>query len=166
MSEKNFNKGDLVVYPAHGVGTIINVETQKIADQNLEVFVIDFKKDRLLLRLPVAKVKSSGLRNLSSSQDMIEALNTLKTKGKVNRTMWARRAQEYESKINSGNPNSVAEVVRDLHRTSSQPEQSYSERQLYQLAIKRLASELAAVKKIEESQALGQLEDVLVLKVA
>lgn len=156
-----FSAGDYVVYPTHGVGKLVSIETQEISGHKLEVFVIHFERDRMTLRLPVAKAKAAGLRNISPSKEMTQAVNHLKTKGRIKRTMWSRRAQEYEAKINSGNPLNLAEVVRELHRTASQPEQSYSERQVYMSALNRLVSELAAVEKIEFDKAVEKVEKIL-----
>lgn len=156
-----YSKGDMVVYPAHGVGKLVSVEKQTVAGHEIEVFVITFEHDRMTLRLPVAKADVSGLRKLTSKKDMGEALKALKKRGRIRRTMWSRRAQEYESKINSGQPESIAEVIRELYRREDQPEQSYSERQLYQVAIKRLARELAAVESIDENNAINKVEKVL-----
>ncbi len=156
-----FGRGDYVVYPTHGVGRVIGVEKQEISGHDLELIIIKFEKDRMTLRVPVAKAKDSGLRKLSSRKMMDTALATLKGRSRVKRTMWSRRAQEYEAKINSGDPVSIAEVVRDLHRGSDQPDQSYSERQMYQAALDRLARELAAVEKIDESAATHKLEELL-----
>lgn len=162
MSKKlAFTMGDMVVYPAHGVGKVNSIETQKVAGHELEVLVINFDYERMTLRLPVAKANVSGLRKLTSKKDMSEALKSLKKRGRVRRVMWSRRAQEYETKINSGNPESIAEVVRELYRHEGQPEQSYSERQLYQVAIKRLARELAAIESIDEIKAITKVEKVL-----
>ena len=157
----DFGTGDYVVYPTHGVGQVTGVEKQEISGHDLELIIIKFEKDRMTLRVPVAKAKVSGLRKLSSRKMMDTALNTLKGRSRVKRTMWSRRAQEYEAKINSGDPVSIAEVVRDLHRGSDQPDQSYSERQMYQAALDRLARELAAVEKIDESAATHKLEELL-----
>ena len=159
--ELELNPGDYVVYPTHGVGKIKGVETQEIAGFDLKVFVIDFAKDKMILRVPVQKVEVSGLRRLSTRKVMTTALITLRGRSRVKRTMWSRRAQEYEAKINSGNPIFIAEVVRDLHRTADQPDQSYSERQIYQAAFYRLARELAAVEKIDEEVATQRLEEML-----
>ncbi len=156
-----FSVGDKVVYPSHGVGAIESVESHEISGHTLQVYVIYFEQDRMTLRLPVAKANDSGLRSLSSKKRMEEALKTLKTKGKIKRTMWSRRAQEYETKINSGDPESIAEVVRDLHRSAAQPEQSYSERQLYQAAMDRLCRELSAVETVEETKALDKINRAL-----
>ncbi|MDC0344558.1 CarD family transcriptional regulator [Alphaproteobacteria bacterium] len=158
---KLFQPGDKVVYPSHGVGSVESLEAHEIAGETLNVYVISFEQERMKLRLPVTKANSSGLRGLSSKRQMAEALKTLKTKGKVKRTMWARRAQEYELKINSGNPESIAEVLRDLHRNTSQPEQSYSERQLYQAALERLSREVCAVEIVSEAKAVETIKTAL-----
>src|ERR1700757_3051053 len=156
-----FRKGDFVVYPTHGVGRVLGVETQEISDHTLHVIIINFDKDRMTLRVPVAKAKNSGLRRLSTRKIMDTALATLKGRSRVKRAMWSRRAQEYEAKINSGDPVSIAEVVRDLHRNADQPDQSYSERQIYQAALDRLVRELAAVESIDETAATQKLEQLL-----
>lgn len=161
MSSTTFKTGDYVVYPAHGVGRVIDRQTQEIGGHPLELFVISFERDRMTLKVPVAKVKNSGLRRLSTKKVMENALNTLKGKARVKRAMWSRRAQEYEAKINSGDPVSIAEVVRDLHRSATQPEQSYSERQIYEQALERLAHELAAVEQIDSLAATEKLEKML-----
>jgi CarD family transcriptional regulator len=136
-------------------------EDQEIAGHSLELIVIDFEKDRMTLRVPKTKAETSGLRRLSTKDEMDSAIKTLKGRSRVRRTMWSRRAQEYEAKINSGDPISIAEVVRDLHRNAGQPDQSYSERQIYQAAFDRLMREFAAVEKIDEDTAVEQLETVL-----
>ncbi len=159
--QQKFEAGDYVVYPAHGVGKVLAVEEQEIAGHRLEVLVIEFDKERMILRIPTAKVSAAGLRNLSTRKEMQEALKTLKGRSRAKRAMWSRRAQEYEAKINSGNPISIAEVLRDLHRNADQPDQSYSERQIYQSALERLSRELAAVEKIDEDTAQEKLESVL-----
>ncbi len=156
-----FEVNDFVVYPTHGVGRIVSVEKQEISGMHLELFVVEFDKDKMVLRVPIAKAEGSGMRKLSSPQKMTTALSALKGRARVKRTMWSRRAQEYEAKINSGDPVSIAEVVRDLYRSTNQPEQSYSERQIYEAALERLARELAAVEKIEEEEAAGRLEGML-----
>ena len=156
-----FGAGELVVYPTHGVGKILAVENQEIAGHQLNVFVVHFDKDRMTLRVPVAKAKNSGLRRLSTRKEMESALSKLKGRSRAKRTMWSRRAQEYEAKINSGDPGSIAEVVRDLYRNAGQPEQSYSERQIYQAALDRLVREFAAVEKIDESAAVRRVEQML-----
>lgn len=159
--QQKFEAGDYVVYPAHGVGKVLAVEEQEISGYTLEVLVIEFDKERMILRIPTAKVNAAGLRNLSTRKEMQEALKTLKGRSRAKRAMWSRRAQEYEAKINSGNPVSIAEVLRDLHRNADQPDQSYSERQIYQSALERLSRELAAVEKIDEDKAQEKLESVL-----
>lgn len=160
-NEHGFDTGDFVVYPTHGVGRISGVETQEIAGLALQLFVIQFDKEKMTLRVPVTKARQAGLRRLSTRKVMESALKTLKGRSRAKRTMWSRRAQEYEAKINSGDPVSIAEVVRDLHRGSDQPDQSYSERQIYQAALDRLARELAAVEKLDEKRAIKRLEDIL-----
>ncbi|MGB0748353.1 MAG: CarD family transcriptional regulator [Magnetospiraceae bacterium] len=161
MRENPFEKGDFVVYPAHGVGKVTGIEKQTIGGQDLEMFVINFDSERMTLRVPIAKVKFSGLRRLSSRKVMDGALTTLRGRARVKRTMWSRRAQEYEAKINSGDPISIAEVVRDLHRNVGQPDQSFSERQIYEAALERLACEFAAVENIDKMAATERLEAVL-----
>jgi CarD family transcriptional regulator len=156
-----FKTGNWVVYPTHGVGKVIGLEDQEIAGTKLKLVVISFERDRMTLRVPTDKAKESGLRRLSSRDEMQGALKTLRGRSRVRRTMWSRRAQEYEAKINSGDPVSIAEVVRDLHRKEDQPDQSYSERQIYQAALDRLVRELAAVEDIDEEAATEQLEGLL-----
>jgi len=145
--------GDYVVYPAHGVGLIKSIQNQEIAGESLEFLVVEFEKEKMTLRIPTTKVETAGLRSLSTKKDMQAAMKTLTGKVRIRRAMWSRRAQEYEAKINSGNPVSIAEVVRDLHRNADQPDQSYSERQIYQSALERLSRELAVVERIDEDAA-------------
>lgn len=159
--ELPYSVKDYVVYPKHGVGRIVSVETEEIAGAPLELYVIRFEKEKMTLRVPVNKAKNSGMRRLSNQATMDEAFTTLKGKARVKRTMWSRRAQEYEAKINSGDLVSIAEVVRDLHRGADQPEQSYSERQIYEAALGRLARELAAVEDIDERSAMDKLEQLV-----
>lgn len=156
-----FVAGDYVVYPAHGVGKVEGIETQTISGVDVTLYTISFEQDRMRLKLPVSKVKNSGLRKLSSGDRLKEALSTLKGRSRVKRTMWSRRAQEYETKINSGDPVAIAEVLRDLRRDEEKGEQSYSERQIYQAALERLAREVAAIEDIDEKSAAERLEDVL-----
>lgn len=162
----DFKANDHVVYPTHGVGRIMRIEEQEVAGTKLELFVITFDKDKMTLRVPTTKAKAVGMRKLSSPDTVATALNTLKGRARVKRTMWSRRAQEYEAKINSGDLVSIAEVVRDLHRASGQPEQSYSERQLYEAALARMAREVAAVEKIDETAAVKRVEGALLKKAA
>ncbi len=162
MSSKlEFEAGDFVVYPAHGVGRVEGIETHVIAGQEIQLYAITFEKERMTLKVPVTKAKNSGLRRLSTKDRIKVALETLQGRSRIRRTMWSRRAQEYEAKINSGDPVSIAEVVRDLYRGTDQSDQSYSERQIYQAALERLARELAAVEKIDELKATERLEQVL-----
>ncbi len=156
-----FSAGDFVVYPTHGVGKIVGVEEQEISGHELQLFVIKFETEKMTLRVPIEKAKGAGLRKLSSRQQMELALSTLRGRSRVNRAMWSRRAQEYAAKINSGDPISIAEVVRDLHRNAGQPDQSYSERQIYESALERLVRELAAVEKIDRNAATQRLEEML-----
>jgi CarD family transcriptional regulator len=162
MTKKSeFQAGDYVVYPTHGVGLIKGTESQEIAGTQLDLLVVDFEQDRMTLRIPLNKAKDSGLRRLSSRKQMDAAIAKLKGRARVRRTMWSRRAQEYEAKINSGDPVSIAEVVRDLRRPSNQGDQSYSERQMYQAAIDRLAREFAKIEQIEEDAAVNKLEKLM-----
>ena len=159
-----FGVGQSVVYPAHGVGKITGVEKQTVAGMELEVYVVAFDQDKMILRVPTNRAEASGMRALAGSKLVDDALRTLGGKARVKRTMWSRRAQEYEAKINSGDLISIAEVVRDLHRGDDQPEQSYSERQLYESALDRMARELAAVENIDKTDAMEKLAKSLAKK--
>ena len=156
-----FVVGDYVVYPKHGVGRVVELQSQEIAGTHLELYVLRFEKERMTLRVPTNKAESVGMRKLSSTATMQEALTTLRGKPRIKRTMWSRRAQEYEAKINSGDLVSIAEVVRDLHRAEDQPEQSYSERQIFEGAISRLARELAAMETVDEPTAQEKILKIL-----
>jgi CarD family transcriptional regulator len=158
---QGFKTNEFVVYPAHGVGQILAIEEQEIAGAKLELFVINFMKDKMTLRVPTAKVANVGMRKLSEPALVKRALETLKGRARVKRTMWSRRAQEYEAKINSGDIVAIAEVVRDLYRSESQPEQSYSERQLYEAALDRLSREIAVVQHGTETEAVKEIESQL-----
>ncbi|MCE9506985.1 MAG: hypothetical protein K8R48_01540 [Alphaproteobacteria bacterium] len=161
VEKLDFVAGDFVVYPAHGVGQVEGIEVQMISGMQVTLYTICFEKDRMRLKLPVFKVKASGLRKLSSKDRLKDALTTLQGRSQVRRIMWSRRAQEYEAKINSGDPVSIAEVLRDLKKEGDQGEQSYSERQIYQAALARLAREVAAIEQIDEKKAAEKLESVL-----
>jgi CarD family transcriptional regulator len=158
---QGFKTNEFVVYPAHGVGQILAIEEQEIAGARLELFVINFMKDKMTLRVPTAKVANVGMRKLSEPALVKKALETLKGRARIKRTMWSRRAQEYEAKINSGDIVAIAEVVRDLFRSDSQPEQSYSERQLYEAALDRLSREIAVVQHVTETEAVKEIEGQL-----
>ena len=168
MSKKkyDFSPNEFVVYPAHGVGKVVSIETQEVAGFELEMFVIAFEKDKMTLRVPTHKATEIGMRALSSPDVIAHAMKTLKGKAKVKRAMWSRRAQEYEQKINSGDLIAIAEVVRDLHRTDDQREQSYSERQLYEAALERLTREVAAVNGADEQDAQREVGEVLLSRAA
>ena len=156
-----FAKGDFVVYPTHGVGKVTGIERREVAGFNLQLFVILFDSEKMTLRVPVEKVADSGLRKISSKDKMQAVTATLKGRARSKRTMWSRRAQEYEAKINSGDPVAIAEVVRDLYRAAGQPEQSYSERQMYEAALERLVNEYALVEKLDVEAATEKIESVL-----
>jgi CarD family transcriptional regulator len=160
-SRHGFKVNEWIVYPAHGVGRIVAIEEQEIAGIALELFVITFEKDKMTLRVPTGKSESVGMRKLAEEPVVKKAIETLKGRARVKRTMWSRRAQEYEAKINSGDLIAIAEVVRDLYRSESQPEQSYSERQLYEAALDRMAREIAVVEKLDERGAVQRITDVL-----
>jgi CarD family transcriptional regulator len=155
--EENFAEGDYVVYPTHGVGRVEKIATEEIAGHKLELIHITFEENRMTLRVPVAKARTAGLRRLATRKMFDEALAVLKGRARVKRTMWSRRAQEYEAKINSGDPLAIAEVVRDLHRNAGQPDQSFSERQIYEAALDRLAAELAALDQSDKPAAITKL---------
>lgn len=160
-SKLDFSANQFVVYPSHGVGQISSIEEQEIAGTSLELYVIAFEKDKMTLKVPTMKAIEVGMRPLSTPDVVAHAMTTLKGKARVKRAMWSRRAQEYEQKINSGDLIAIAEVVRDLHRTDDQREQSYSERQLYEAALERLTREVAAVSGDEEGAAQRDISEVL-----
>ena len=160
-AKHEFKNNDHVVYPTHGVGRIMKIEEQEVAGTKLELFVITFEKDKMTLRVPTLKAKAVGMRKLSSVDVVTNALNTLKGRARIKRTMWSRRAQEYEAKINSGDIVAIAEVVRDLFRSDTQPEQSYSERQIFEAATSRLARELAAMEQVDEPTAQEKILEIL-----
>ena len=161
-----FSVGQNIVYPAHGVGTVTGIEKKTVAGMDLEVFVVSFDQDKMILRVPTNRAEVSGMRALAGEKLVDDASKTLGGRARIKRTMWSRRAQEYEAKINSGDLISIAEVVRDLHRGADQPEQSYSERQLYENALDRMARELAAVENIDKGAAMDVLAESLAKKKA
>jgi CarD family transcriptional regulator len=156
-----FRTGEYIVYPAHGVGRITGIDTQEVAGIKLDLFVISFIKDKMTLRVPVTKATTVGMRKLADANTVKRALETVRGRARIKRTMWSRRAQEYEAKINSGDLIAIAEVVRDLYRSENQPEQSYSERQLYEAALDRMSREIASVNKISETEGIRQIEQNL-----
>ena len=158
---KGFRVNEFIVYPSHGVGQISEITNQQFGDTELELFVINFDKEKMTLLLPLDKAVENGMRKLADKTMMTGAMKTLRGRARIKRTMWSRRAQEYEAKINSGDLVATAEVVRDLYRNENQPEQSYSERQLYESALDRMAREVAAINKTELDIATANLEDVL-----
>lgn len=158
---QGFKTGEYVVYPAHGVGRITATEEQEIAGFKLKLYVVMFEKEKMVLRVPTAKAASVGLRKLSEPDMIVKAIATMAGRPRIKRTMWSRRAQEYEAKINSGDVIAVSEVVRDLSRSKDQPEQSYSERQLYEAALERIICEISAVNKITDTESLKLIEDAI-----
>jgi CarD family transcriptional regulator len=153
-----FKTGEYIVYPAHGVGLIVSIEEQEIAGLTLELFVISFEQDKLTLRVPVTKIKSVGMRHLAEEDVVKKSLETVTGRARVKRTMWSRRAQEYEAKINSGDLIAISEVVRDLYRSDDQPEQSYSERQLFEQAMDRMSREIGAVNRLTLTETIQLIE--------
>ncbi len=160
-AQEDFAEGDFVVYPTHGVGKVERIATESIAGHELELIHITFEENRMTLRVPVSKARTAGLRKLATRKLFDDAMTVLKGRARIKRTMWSRRAQEYEAKINSGDPLSIAEVVRDLHRNSGQPDQSFSERQIYEAAMDRLAAELGALDNTDKVVAMTKLSDYL-----
>ena len=161
MKKEIFKSGQYVVYPAHGVGIVQGIETENIAGTELKVLVISFEKDKMVVRLPLNSSMAKKVCSLCSKEEMEKAIESLRTPTKAKKMMWSRRAQEYEAKINSGDIMSITQVVRDLHRTATQPEHSYSERQIYQEAMDRLMREYAAVAQIDEDKAMEKLKEAL-----
>ena len=160
-AKKVFKIGELVVYPAHGVGKISNIEEQEIAGVKLELYIVDFEKEKLRLKVPTNRAEQKGMRHLADRTLIEQAMKVIRGRARIKRTMWSRRAQEYDAKINSGDVIAVSEVIRDLYRSDRQPEQSYSERQLFEQALARFARELAAVRKVDEDQCIRELEEFL-----
>jgi CarD family transcriptional regulator len=160
-AKKVFKVGELVVYPAHGVGKISNIEEQEIAGSKLELYIVDFEKEKLRLKVPTNRAEQKGMRHLADRTLIEQAMKVIRGRARIKRTMWSRRAQEYDAKINSGDVIAVSEVIRDLYRSDRQPEQSYSERQLFEQALARFARELAAVRKVDEDQCIRELGEFL-----
>ncbi len=156
-----FKVGELIVYPAHGVGKITNIEEQEIAGAKLELYIVDFEKEKLRLKVPTNRAEQKGMRHLADRSVIEQAMKVIRGRARIKRVMWSRRAQEYDAKINSGDMIAVSEVIRDLYRSDRQPEQSYSERQLFEQALARFARELAAIRKMDEDQCIKELEDYL-----
>jgi CarD family transcriptional regulator len=161
VAKKSFKVGELIVYPAHGVGKITNIEEQEIAGVKLELYIVDFEKEKLRLKVPTNRAEQKGMRHLADRALIEQAMKVIRGRARIKRVMWSRRAQEYDAKINSGDMIAVSEVIRDLYRSDRQPEQSYSERQLFEQALARFARELAAIRKIDEDQCIKELEDYL-----
>jgi len=159
--KEQFLPEQYVIYPSHGIGQILEIEKKEIAGQMLKMYVIEFEKEKMILRVPIEKTKEIGVRKVSTKNQLKEIFEILTGKAKIRRTMWSRRAQEYEAKINSGDIKLLTEVVRDLFRSDSQPEQSYSERQLYEAARERLSREVAVIEKTDEQKAVEKMETIL-----
>jgi CarD family transcriptional regulator len=157
----SFKVGELIVYPAHGVGKITSIEEQEIAGARLELYIVDFEKEKLRLKVPTNRAEQKGMRHLADRSMIEQAMKVIRGRARIKRVMWSRRAQEYDAKINSGDMIAVAEVIRDLYRSERQPEQSYSERQLFEQALARFARELAAVRKVDDDQCVRELEEYL-----
>ncbi len=160
-SALGFRVNEHIVYPAHGVGQIQEIVTKEVAGTTLDLFVIYFEKEKMTLSVPLPKTKEIGMRKLAGKEMLDGAIKTLKGRARIKRTMWSRRAQEYEAKINSGDMVAISEVVRDLYRNESQPEQSYSERQLYEAALERMIREYSVIKKITDDEAVIEIENIL-----
>jgi len=156
-----FNIGDVVIYPKHGVGEIKSVSSIEISSIKTRCYIIQMEQDKLIIRVPVEKQKEVGLRKIASKKKIEEVFNVLEQKPKIRKIMWSRRAQEYDSKIHSGDPIKIGEVIRDLFRKNNQPEQSYSERQMFQVALERLAREVAAIEKTDYFNATEKIENIL-----
>ncbi|MBX3457568.1 MAG: CarD family transcriptional regulator [Candidatus Paracaedibacteraceae bacterium] len=161
MDIKNFKVGQYVIYPTHGLGQVVTYESQEVAGIKVDLVVISFEKDKMLMRIPLAKAKAAGLRSLSSSNEMGKAFDILSSRVAVRKGNWSRRAVEYEGKINSGDPLSLAEVIRELYKPNVKADQSFSERQIYKAAIDRFSRELAAIESIDQEDAVTRVEELL-----
>ena len=159
-----FKVGDVVVYPKHGVGEIKLISSIEINKIKTKFYTIQMEQAKLLIRVPLKKQREVGLRKILSKKKIEEVYNTLKQKPKIRKIMWSRRAQEFDAKIHSGDPIKIGEVIRDLFRKNNQPEQSYSERQMYQIALERLAREVAAKEKTDYFNATEKIENILYQK--
>ena len=159
--EEKFKVGDWLIYPKHGLGKAIDYEVQTILKSKIEFLVVFFEQERMTLRIPIDKLNELGLRAISDKEEMKNALNALKGKARIRKTMWAKREKDYKDKLNKGDPTSVAEVLRDLFRGEGDPEQSYSERQLYEMALDRFAREMVAVYDIAIEDAIKKTEENL-----
>ena len=156
-----FREEDFIIYPAHGVGQILSVDEQTVADARLEFFVIYFAKPKLTVRVPTGKVASVGMRHPSDKALIHSVKRLLSETPRKSRGTWARLALEYEGKIHSGDVVAIAEVVRDLYRPGIESGQSFSERQLYETALDRLSAEVALVEAISKEQAVAEVESSL-----
>ena len=163
-NENLFKVGDMVVYPKHGVGEVKLISTMEIHKMKTKFYTIQMEQGKLLIRVPLEKQNEVGLRKISSKKKIEEIYDTLKQKPKIRKIMWSRRAQEYDAKIHSGDPIKIGEVIRDLFRKNNQPEQSYSERQMFQMALERLAREVAAKEKTDYFNATEKIENILYQK--
>lgn len=161
MTKNTFEIGSWVVYPAHGVGKLDSIERIELNGEMFEFFVISFDKNKLMLKIPTSKAISAGLRQISTRSDMKEVFDSLRHKNKKKKAMWSKRAQEYEEKINSGDPVSLAQVIRELYKEGGDSALSFGERQVYQLAMERLAKEISIIENIEETEAIRRLEGML-----
>ena len=165
MPDLKFEVGNKVVYPSHGVGEIISLESQSIAGSEIKLYVIAFEQEKMVLRVPVLRAEASGLRALVGQESVAKIYSVLRGRPKVGNKMWSRRAQEYEIKINSGDVVLLAEVVRDLYKDID-ADRSYSERNIYEIALNRLAKELAVLESIDQNHAIEKLVDLLKEKTA
>ena len=158
---QEFKAGENIVYPTHGVGRILTIEKFQYDLVEEQLYVIQFFQDKLTIRVPFAKAKLIGLRNITSKPSMTRTLSVLKQKPKIKKAMWSRRAQEYDQKINSGDIKLLSEVVRDLFRKDDQTEQSYSERQMFQVAFERYTREFAISSSLKFEEASTKILEIL-----
>jgi CarD family transcriptional regulator len=156
-----FHEGDFVVYPTHGVGKIDKIGSEEIGGHKLDLIYISFDENKMTLRVPVAQARVTGLRKLATPDAMKQIMTILAGRPKVSRLMWAKRAQEFQAKINSGDLKMVAEVCRDLQTAANGSAPSYSQRNLFELAIDRLAGEFAGVVGTDKADAIVKLTEIL-----